>query len=70
MSKYSKEFKLKVVNYYMNNNYSWEDVAKQFDIPAWTTVRKWVRKYQEHGPKGLIKNQKTSYSGEFKQDVE
>ena len=24
MSKYSKEFKLKVVNYYMNNNYSWE----------------------------------------------
>ncbi len=66
MSKYSKEFKLKVVNYYMNNNYSWEYVAKQFDIPAWTTVRK----YQEHGPKGLIKNQKTSYSGEFKQDVE
>lgn len=70
MSKYSKEFKLKVVNYSMNNNYSWEDVAKQFDIPAWTTVRKWVRKYQEHGPKGLIKNQKTSYSSEFKQDVE
>lgn len=66
MSKYSKEFKLKVVNYSMNNNYSWEDVTKQFDIPAWTTVRK----YQEHGPKGLIKNQKTSYSGEFKQDVE
>ena len=59
MSKYSKEFKLKVVNYYMNNNYSWEYVAKQFDIPAWTTVRK----YQEHGTKGLIKNQKTSIVG-------
>ena len=69
MSKYSNEFKLKVVNYYLNNNYGWEYVAKQFDIPAWTTVRKWVRKYEEHGTKGLIKNQKASYSCEFKQNV-
>ena len=69
MSKYSEEFKLKVVKYYLNNNYGWEYVAKQFDIPAWTTVRKWVRKYEEHGEKGLIKNQTTSYSGKFKQDV-
>lgn len=69
MSKYSEEFKLKVVKYYLNNHYGWEYVAKQFDIPAWTTVRKWVRKYEEHGGKGLIKNQKSSYSGKFKQDV-
>ena len=69
MSKYSEEFKLKVVKYYLNNIYGWEYVAKQFDIPAWTTVRKWVRKYEEHGGKGLIKNQKSSYSGKFKQDV-
>lgn len=69
MSKYSEEFKLKVVNYYLNNPYGWEYVAKQFNIPAWTTVRKWVRKYEEHGEKGLIKNQKTSYSGNFKQKV-
>ena len=69
MSKYSEEFKLKVVNYYLNNHYGWGYVAKQFDIPAWTTVRKWVRKYEEHGTKGLMKNQKASYSGEFKQNV-
>jgi len=69
MSKYSNEFKLEVVNYYLSNHYGWEYVAKQFDIPAWTTVRKWVKKYQEHGAKGLIKNQKASYSGEFKQNV-
>ena len=69
MAKYSEEFKLKVVKYYLNNHYGWEYVAKQFDIPAWTTVRKWVRKYEEHGGKGLIKNQKSSYSGKFKQDV-
>ena len=69
MSKYSEEFKLKVVNYYLDNHYGWEYVAKKFNIPAFTTVRKWVRKYEEHGEKGLIKNQKTSYSGEFKQNV-
>ena len=69
MSKYSEEFKFKVVNYYMHNNYSWEYVSKQFNIPSCTTVRKWVRKYQEHGEKGLRRNQKTSYSGEFKQNV-
>jgi len=69
MSKYSEEFKLEVVNYYLNNCYGFEYVAKQFEIPAWTTIRKWVRKYQEHGYGGLIKNPKTSYSGEFKQNV-
>ena len=63
MSKYSEEFKLKVINYYLDNHYGWEYVAKQFDIPTWTTVRKQVRKYEEHGCKGLVKNQKTSYSG-------
>ena len=40
MSKYSKELKLKVVNYYLNNNYSWEYVAKHFNIPAKMTVKK------------------------------
>lgn len=69
MSKYSKKFKLKVVNYYLKNNYSWQYVADKFDIPACTTVRKWVRKYEEHGAKGLIKNKKSSYSGKFKQKV-
>ena len=69
MSKYSNEFKLEVVNYYLNNNFGWEYVAKKFNIPAFTTVKKWVLKYQEHGTKGLMRNQKTSYSGEFKQNV-
>ena len=69
MSKYSEEFKLKVVNYYLNNHYGWEGVAKQFDIPSCTSVKKWVRKYEELGAKDLIKNQKSSYSEEYKQSV-
>ena len=69
MSKYTNEFKLEVVTYYLNNNYGWKHVSNHFNIPAWTTVRKWVRKYNEHGLNGLVKNLKTSYSGEFKQNV-
>lgn len=61
MSKYSNEFKLEVVTYYLNNNYGWNYVANHFNIPAWTTVRKWVRKYNEHGTKGLVRNLKSSY---------
>ena len=29
----------------------------------------WIRKYKEHGVEGLFKQQKSSYSGEFKQNV-
>ena len=51
MSKYSSEFKLEVVKYYLENNT--------------TLVRKWVRKYKENGYAGLMKNQKSSYGGDF-----
>lgn len=35
----------------------------------WTSIQNWVRKYQKHGTKGLVKALKSSYSGEFKQNV-
>ena len=40
-----------------------------FGIPSVENVRQWCKKYEIYGPKGLIKNQKTKYSGEFKQNV-
>ena len=69
MSKYSDEFKLMVVQYHNKQKLGIESTAKYFNIPSVQTVRKWVKKYEEHGEKGLIKNIKTSYSGEFKQNV-
>ena len=69
MAKYSNDLKLKVVQYYSNNYVSFKVVADKFNIPSWTTVKKWVRKYEEHGVKGLVKNKVSSYSGEFKQNV-
>ena len=68
MGKYSSEFKLKVVEYYLKNNVGYETTAKYFGV-GYSPVVRWVRKYKENGYEGLTKNQKSSYSGEFKQNV-
>ena len=69
MSKYSFEFKLEVVMFCMEGNYGYRYTAKHFNIPAVSDVRKWVRKYKEHGMNGLSKNSNISYDGVFKQNV-
>ena len=69
MSKYSNEFKLKVVQYCINEHHGFRKAAKHFNIASKTSVKLWVKKYEEHGVKGLIKNKKSSYSGDFKQKV-
>lgn len=55
MSKYSDEFKLMVVQYHNKQKLGIESTAKYFNIPSVQTVRKWVKRYQEHGAKGLLK---------------
>lgn len=69
MSKYTNEFKLEVVKYCVDQYHGYIDTAKNFNIPSQTTVVQWVRRYKEKGIEGLLKNPKTSYSGEFKQNV-
>ena len=69
MSKYSKEFKLKVVEYCIKQHHGYNDAAKHFNIPSSTPILEWVRKYKERGPEGLLRNQKSSYDGQFKQNV-
>jgi len=68
MSKYSSEFKLEVVKYYLENNVGYQTAADHFGV-AYAPVLRWVRKYKENGYAGLLKNKKSSYSGEFKQNV-
>ena len=69
MPKYSNEFKLQVVKYCIDEHHGYTATANHFNMKQDHTVLKWVRKYKEHGAVGLIKQQKSSYSGEFKQDV-
>ena len=69
MSKYKDEFKLEVVNCYLEGKSGgYLEIAKKFLIPSTLTVRKWVKKYQKHGLKGLLKNN-IKYDGNFKQHV-
>ena len=54
MSKYSNNLKLEVVQYYFSNHCGYGLTAEHFNIPSATTVKKWVKKYEKHGDKGLI----------------
>ena len=69
MPKYSKEFKLKVIEYCIEQHHTYPEAAKQFNIPTTSTISQWVRRYKEKGVTGLLRNPKLSYSGKFKQDV-
>ncbi len=44
MSKYSLEFKLKVVKYCIEELHISENAAKKFGIPNHTPIKEWIRK--------------------------
>lgn len=53
MAKYSAEFKLEVVKYYLEKNCGYVNTANHFGNISDVAVPKWVRKYKEHGEKGI-----------------
>ena len=70
MAKYSLEFKKKVVDAYLNAEGSYEYLAKIYNIPAWSNIKKWVLSYSKMGNEGLIRSRKKeSYSFEYKVHV-
>ena len=69
MSKYSSEFKLEVVKYYLEEHHSLSECSKKFNIQHLEQIRKWVKKYELYGAEGLLKRFKSSYDGNFKRNV-
>ncbi len=69
MSKYSNEFKLQVIKYYFEENHSYPECCKEFNIPSFTPIRRWVERYKVYGVKGIFKHQISNYDGNFKQNV-
>ena len=69
MSKYSNEFKLEVIKYYLEGHHSYSECMKKFNISSKLIIHKWVHKYKEYGVEGIIKQFKSSYDGNFKQNV-
>lgn len=68
IKKYSKEFKLEVINYYKNHPVGFSKTANHFSIPSSTSVKDWFRKYNIHGEKGLIEHT-GKYDGKFRKYV-
>lgn len=66
---YASDFKAIVVEEYLNTDLSYKQLALKYDIPAHTTVRKWVVTYTEGkklkstfgGPQSMTKSRKTTY---------
>ena len=69
MSKYSNEFKLQVIKYYLEEHHSYPECCKKFNIPSFTPITRWVERYRMYGVKGILKQQISSYDGNFKQNV-
>lgn len=67
---YSKEFKLQVIKSYLNDEGSYMDIAKKYQINSDSMVVNWVSKYnrdieiKDYNPKGYVymaKSRKVSY---------
>lgn len=69
MSKYSKCFKLKVVNAYVSKGISGRTIAASFNLNP-SQLYKWVSTYKHHGADALIpRHQHLDYSATFKASV-
>ncbi|WP_143004709.1 helix-turn-helix domain-containing protein, partial [Salimicrobium halophilum] len=70
MSKYSEEFKLKVVREYLQGPLGYILLAERYSIPSETPIKNWVRAYKAFGEEGLKKrHSRQVYSVQFKLDV-
>ena len=70
MAKYSYEFKMKVVQSYLDGVGSYVYLARKYNIPSKTRIEEWVKAYKEFGKEGLLRSRKNkNYSFQFKLSV-
>ena len=70
MTKYKTEFKIKVVEEYLEGNIGYKGLAKKYSIPDHSTVRNWVNAYESRGYEGLkVSRKSNSYSLDLKLNV-
>lgn len=58
MSKYSFEFKKKVVLTYSNREGSYRSLSKTYGVPAEKSIEQWVHNYQTLGDEVLLCSRK------------
>lgn len=70
MTKYSTEFKMKVVKEYLESNISYKSLSEKYKLSHQETVKRWVNAYKSQGYEGLkVKRKNTQYTLEFKLNV-
>src|SRR5690625_5849712 len=70
MAKYDLAYKLKTVEAYLAGEGGYLTIAKKYDVPSESNIRKWVRIYLKYGKKGLERKMKNrKYPVQFKLDV-
>ncbi len=60
MAKYSYEFKMKVVQAYLNGEGGCAYLANKYNIPAKRSIEDWVHAYKEFGKEGIMRSIKTT----------
>ena len=67
MAKYSFEFKLKIVQEYLEGKGGKHYLAKKYGVKSSNQVKEWINAYKEFGEEGLLrKRQNNNYSVQFK----
>lgn len=56
--KYSEEFKMSLVNEYLDSSLGYELLAKKYGMSSYSQIVRWVVAYQAFGREGLQKKQK------------
>lgn len=70
MAKYSFEFKLKIVQEYLEGKRGLPYLSKKYEVKSRKQVQDWVNAYREFGEEGLLrKRQNQHYSVQFKMDA-
>lgn len=69
MAKHSLEFKMSVVQYYLDGTQGYKEVGRRHGI-AFSLVKRWVAFFRHHGVEGLRgRPRNTTWSPEFKMSV-
>ena len=67
MAKYSFEFKMEVVQAYLNAEGGYRYLASKYNIPSKRRIEEWVHAYREFGEEGLMRSrQNKKYTFQFK----
>ena len=67
---YKYEYKLKVVQEYLNSSLGYSALAKKYEISNKCLIQRWVTQYKEFGPEVLSKRLKNKvYTRDFKLSV-